>query len=81
MDTILNCSENELYKLNNFYKNQFSNEFYNMIETHSNYGWHWYTISKNPNITMDIIEANLDKHWNWNWISGNPNITWDIIEK
>ena len=43
MDTILNWSENELNKLNDYYKNQFSNEFFNMIETHPDYFWDWYT--------------------------------------
>jgi len=40
----------------------------------------WDSISRNPNITMEIIENNLDKSWNWKYISMNPNITMEIIE-
>ena len=74
MDTILNCSENDLNKLNDFYKNQFSNEFFNMIETHSNYNWNWWELSKNHNISMDIIENNPTMNWYHLYVKNNPNV-------
>ena len=42
--------------------------------------WNWNSISRNPNITMEMIEENPDKPWNWIYISFNPNITMEFIE-
>ena len=39
------------------------------------------SISRHPNITMEIIEKYPDKPWDWYYISSNPNITMEFIEK
>ena len=41
------------------------------IEENPDKRWSWYSISRNPNITMEIIEANPDKDWDWWEISSN----------
>ena len=38
------------------------------------------SLSKNPNITMDMVNAYPDKPWDWYGLSRNPNITMDFIE-
>ena len=43
-------------------------------------GCDWYSISKNPNITMDFIESHPEYNWNWFFVSGNPNLTIEFIE-
>jgi hypothetical protein len=41
--------------------------------------WHWYGISRSPNLTMDFINENPDKKWAWDCISENPNLTLEFI--
>jgi hypothetical protein len=52
-----------------------------IIEKHPEKPWNWYSISENPNITMEDIEKYPEKPWVWDYISMNPNITMDMIEK
>jgi hypothetical protein len=42
--------------------------------------WGWDSISRNPNITMEMIKNNSDKPWDWDSISMNPNLTMEMIE-
>ena len=51
-----------------------------LLEKYPEKPWEWYSISRNPNITMEIIEKHPEKPWDWYWISQNPNITMEIIE-
>ena len=52
-----------------------------IIEKHPEKPWNWYSISMNPNITMEMIEQHPEKPWDWYGISCNPNITMEFIEK
>ena len=42
--------------------------------------WSWFSLSYNPNITLDFIEKNLYKV-DWKRFSYNPNLTVEFIEK
>jgi len=53
------------------------------IEQHINepWNWSWYSISRNPNVTLEFIEKYIDKNWCWRSLSRHPNITLEFVEK
>ena len=64
-----------------FYISKSKYHYGHQIEKYPEKPWNWYSISSNPNITMEDIEKYPNKPWNWISISRNPNITMDMIEK
>jgi hypothetical protein len=49
------------------------------VEANPQIPWNWATLSKNPNITIEIIKKYPNKRWDWFNISMNPAITFDMI--
>ena len=39
---------------------------------------HWYPLSMNSNITLDIIQSNPKIHWDYSGVCENPNVTWEM---
>ncbi len=65
-----------------FYFSKHDNTLISLLEKYpAKQSWNWFSISRNPNITMEFIEKHLDKPWDWYGISCNPNITIKDIEK
>ena len=51
-----------------------------LIESHLNYNWNWYYLTKNKNITLAFIQSNLQKPWDWVYICKYLPITIEFIE-
>ena len=45
--------------------------WFGFIKKNKDKPWDWDTISKNPNLTMEIIDYFPDKNWNWDYINWN----------
>jgi len=42
--------------------------------------WDWYSISRNPILTMEYVDNHPDRPWNWDAISENPNLTMEYVQ-
>jgi hypothetical protein len=58
-----------------------SNDFLKFIKDNIDKNWNWYSISRHPNISMEIIKNNPQLVWDWHGISQNPNITIEFIKR
>jgi len=50
---------------------KYCNQLWTLITRYPKKPWNWYSISENPNITMEFIEKYPDREWNWGSISSN----------
>ena len=65
-------------------KNNVMEKLIKLTEKYPDKDWNWgyvETISKNPNLTIEMINKYPDKDWYWWEISCHENITMEIIEK
>ena len=60
-----------ILKLRNTINKEWSTYFFKFIQDNPIQNWNWYSISRNPNITMKNIKDNPEKPWDWNIISSN----------
>jgi hypothetical protein len=58
-----------------------SNEFLKFIKDNSDKNWNWYSISRHPNIDMEIIKANPQLVWDWHGISQKPKYYYRIYKR
>ena len=67
----MNTKGKRIKKIRKYINKEWSQYFFKFILDNHDKDWDWWSISKNPNITMDIIRDNPEKPWDWNWISMN----------
>ena len=51
--------------MDSYLKDEYSDKWFNIILNNTNIQWNWFSIGRNPNVTMKLILKYPNEPWDW----------------